>query len=170
MHLLDPATGEYNRPLLTDSLALVRGYGRMQGIVFRPDDARFAGRTKDEALRAALVDPTCVMVNRNAGSGTRIIVDQLLGQRRPPGYGVQTKSHNAVAAAVAQARADWGVAIDTVARQYGLDFIPLQEEQYDFIVQKAHLARAPVRAFSALLEDPKTQAELAALGFRLSSS
>ena len=170
VHLLDPATGEYNRPLLTDSLALVRGYGRMQGIVFRPDDARFAGKTKDEALRAALADSACVMVNRNAGSGTRIIVDQLLGERRPPGYGVQTKSHNAVAAAVAQKRADWGVAIDTVARQYGLGFIPLQEEQYDFIVQKAHLARAPVRAFCALLEDPKTRAELAALGFRLSSS
>ena len=108
------------------------------------------------------------MVNRNAGSGTRIIVDQLLGERRPAGYGVQTKSHNAVAAAVAQRRADWGVAIDTVARQYGLGFIPLQEEQYDFVVPKAHLARAPVRAFCALLEDPETRAELSALGFRLS--
>ena len=47
---------------------------------------------------------------------------------------MQTKSHNAVAAAVAQGRADWGVAIDTVARQYGLGFIPVQEEHYDFIV------------------------------------
>jgi len=169
VHLLDPATGEYNRPLLTDSLALIPGYGRMQGIVFRPDDARFAGRTRDEALRAAISDPACVMVNRNAGSGTRIIVDQLLGERRPPGYGVQTKSHNAVAAAVAQGRADWGVAIDTVARQYGLGVIPLQEEQFDFIVQKSHLARAPVRAFCALLDDSKTRAELAALGFRLSA-
>ena len=63
------------------------------------------------------------MVNRNAGSGTRILIDKLLGGRRPPGYGVQTKSHNAVAAAVQQGRADWGVAIDTVARQYGLGFI-----------------------------------------------
>ena len=170
VHLLDPATGEYNRPLLTDSLALVRGYGRMQGIVFRPDDARFAGRTKDDALITALADPACVMVNRNAGSGTRIIVDQLLRERRPPGYGVQTKSHNAVAAAVAQGRADWGVAIDTVARQYGLGFIPLQEEQYDFIVQKAHLTRAPVRAFCALLDDPTIREELSALGFRLSAT
>ena len=55
------------------------------------------------------------MVNRNPGSGTRVLIDQLLGDRRPPGYGVQTKSHNAVAAAVHQGRADWGVAIDTVA-------------------------------------------------------
>jgi len=167
VHLLDPASGEYNRPLLTDSLTLARGYGRMQGIVFRTDDVRFAGGTKEGALKAALDDPDCVMVNRNAGSGTRIIVDQLLGRHRPPGYGVQTKSHNAVAAAVAQGRADWGIAIDTVARQYGLGFIPLQEEQYDFIVQKAHLARAPVRAFCALLQDPDTRAELSALGFRI---
>ena len=102
-----------------------------------------------------------------SGEDARIIVDQLLGRHRPPGYGVQTKSHNAVAAAVAQGRADWGIAIDTVARQYGLGFIPLQEEQYDFIVQKAHLARAAVRAFCALLQDPDTRAELSALGFRI---
>ena len=100
IHLMDPATGEYNRPLLTESLSLVPGYGRMQGIVFRPDDVRFAGKSKDEALRGALDDAGSVMVNRNAGSGTRILVDRLLGEHRPAGYGVQTKSHNAVAVAV----------------------------------------------------------------------
>jgi len=108
-----------------------------------------------------------VMVNRNAGSGTRILIDRLLGARRPPGYGVQTKSHNAVAAAIAQNRADWGVAIDTVARQYGLGFIALQEERYDFIVPTARLARAPVKAFCALLENREVRRELAALGFRV---
>ena len=45
IHLMDPATGTYNRPLLTEALALVPGYGRMQGIVHRRDDARFAGKT-----------------------------------------------------------------------------------------------------------------------------
>ena len=167
VHLMDPATGEYNRPLLTESLSLVPGYGRMQGIVFRPDDARFVGRGRDEALRVALGDAACVMVNRNAGSGTRILIDRLLGSDRPAGYGVQTKSHNAVAVAVAQGRADWGVAIDTVAAQYGLGFIPLQQEQYDFIVPTSRLARAPVRAFCALLDDAGVRAELGALGFRL---
>ena len=167
IHLLDPATGEYNRPLLNDPLTLIRGYGRMQGIVFRPDDARFAGRRSDEALAAALGDAECVMVNRNAGSGTRIIIDRLLGSSRPAGHGTQTKSHNAVAAAVSQGRADWGVAIDTVARQYGLSFIPLQEEQYDFVVPKARLGRPAVQAFRALLEAPAVRAELAALGFRV---
>lgn len=166
VHLMNPATGEYNRPYLTDTLALVQGYGRMQGIVFRRGDPRFDGRNRDEALAAALSDPACVMVNRNAGSGTRVIIDALLGERRPAGYGTQTKSHNAVAAAVHQQRADWGVAIDTVAKQYGLGFIALKQEQYDFIVPASRLARAPVRAFCELLEDRKTRASLDAMGFR----
>jgi putative molybdopterin biosynthesis protein len=167
VHLMDPATGEYNRPLLTSTLSLVPGYGRMQGIVYRQTDARFGGKRRDEAMMVALRDAECVMVNRNAGSGTRIIIDRLLGEHRPAGYGTQTKSHNAVAAAVAQGRADWGVAIDTVARQYGLGFIPLQEEQYDFIVPTARLQRPAVQALRALLESTQVRDELAALGFRM---
>jgi len=80
---------------------------------------------------------------------------------------VQTKSHNAVAAAVRQERADWGVAIDTVARQYELGFIPLQEERYDFIVPRARLERPAVRAFRDLLQGERTRAALRALGFRM---
>ena len=166
-HLLDAATGEYNRPLLTSGLSLVPGYGRLQGIVYRRGDARFEGRSADAAIAAAIEASDCVMVNRNAGSGTRIIIDKMLAAERPRGYGVQTKSHNAVAAAVAQERADWGVAIDTVAWQYDLAFIPIQEERYDFIVPTARLERPAVRAFCTLLQDPRVRAELAALGFRL---
>ena len=167
VHLMDPATGEYNRPLLTATLSLVPGYGRMQGIVHRRDDARFEGKPLDEVVTRVQQDADCVMVNRNAGSGTRVLIDKLLGERRPPGHGTQTKSHNAVAVSVAQGRADWGVAIDTVAARYGLGFIPLQEEQYDFIVPTSRLERPAVRAFRALLDDTQVRAELAALGFRL---
>lgn len=165
VHLMDPATGAYNTHLLTDALALVPGYGRMQGVVFRRGDARFEGRSAEDAVRAALADPDCTMVSRNAGSGTRVIIDRLLGAHRPPGWGVQTRSHNAVAAAVAQGRADWGVAIGTVAAAYGLGFLPIQEERYDFVVPKARLDRPAVRAFRAVLDDAGTRAELNALGF-----
>jgi len=137
----------------------------LQGIVYRRGDARFEGKQADAAIAAARA-PDCVMVNRNAGSGTRIIIDRMLGAARPSGYGVQTKSHNAVAAAVAQGRADWGVAIDTVARQYGLEFIPIQEERYDFVVPTPRLEVPAVRAFCTLLQDEDTQADLRALGFR----
>lgn len=167
VHLMDPATGHYNSHLLSEGAVLLPGYRRLQGIVFREDDTRFAGRSIEQAVAAALDDPDCTLVNRNAGSGTRVLVDRLLGSRRPPGYGVQTKSHNAVAAAVAQGRADWGVAIDTVARQYRLDFIALQDEHYDFIVPRLRQDRPAVRAFRALLGDSDMQAELRQLGFRL---
>jgi putative molybdopterin biosynthesis protein len=167
VHLMDPATGAYNRPMLNDSLTLVAGYGRMQGFLYRRGNARFEGKSLDAALAAALEDEGCVMVNRNAGSGTRILIDRHLGNRRPAGYGTQTKSHNAVAVAITQQRADWGIAIDTVARQYGLGFIPMQEEQYDFIVPTARLDRPAVRAFRQVLSDPAVRDELAALGFRL---
>ncbi len=166
IHLMDPATGTYNRHLLDDRLLLVEGYRRLQGLVFRHADPRFEQRTPVDAVAAALVDPGCTLVNRNPGSGTRVLVDQLLDGRRPPGYGVQAKSHNAVAAAVAQGRADWGLAIDTVAAQYGLGFLPLQEEHYDFVVSKARAARPAVEAFLALLQEPAVRSRLQAMGFR----
>lgn len=165
MHLMDPATGVYNRPFLTPALELVPGYRRRQGLVFRRGDPRFEGRPLDQALAAALADPDCVMVNRNTGSGTRILIDRLLDGARPPGYWSQTKSHNAVAVAVAQGRADWGVAIASVARDYDLGFLPLQEEHYDFVVPKARLDRPEVQAFLEVLQDPALRARLRDLGF-----
>ena len=100
------------------------------------------------------------------GSGTRILIDRLLNGARPPGYWSQPKSHNAVAAAVAQGRADWGVTIDSVARRYGLGFIPVQDEHYDFAVPKARLERSPVRKFQAVLDETSLQAVLRDAGFR----
>ena len=165
IHLMDPKTGEYNRHLLTDALTLEPGYGRMQGIVYREGDPRFRRKDAQAALAAVLGDPDCTMVNRNTGSGTRILIDRLLGDHRPAGYAVQTKSHNAVAAAVTQARADWGVAIDTVAHAYDLRFIPLQAEQYDFVIPKPRADRAAVKTFLDVLSDEAVRERLRALGF-----
>src|SRR3984957_1544047 len=75
IHLLDPDSGEYNRPFLTPELELVGGYRRLQGILYRKGDARFEGLSLDEAIAGALTAPDCLMVNRNAGSGTRILAD-----------------------------------------------------------------------------------------------
>ena len=154
IHLMDPETGEYNRPFLTPALELISGYRRLQGIVYRKGDPRFEGRSAEEAILAASAAPDCLMVNRNAGSGTRILTDKLLAGAKPPGYWSQPKSHNAVAVAVAQNRADWGVAIESVARQYGLGFIPLQDEHYDFIVPKSSNEPCPD---SAIPPNPRTR-------------
>ncbi len=168
MHLLDPVSGQYNRPFLTPELELIEGYGRLQGVVYRPGDERFEGLAAEEAISRVKALPECLMVNRNRGSGTRVLIDRLLGGVEPPGYAVQARSHHAVAAAVAQGRADWGVAIESVARQAGLGFLPLAEERYDFVVPKARAERLAVVAFRELLGEQAVRQHLWELGFRVS--
>ncbi len=89
IHLFDPATGVYNRPFLTDDLELIPGYRRMQGILFRPGDDRFQQGSVEQVVERAIGDPQCFMINRNRGSGTRVLIDRLLGGARPPGYAHQ---------------------------------------------------------------------------------
>jgi putative molybdopterin biosynthesis protein len=165
-HLVDPATGIYNAHLLRPGLALVKGWQRMQGFVHRPDDMRFVGRTAEQAIARALVDTKCLMVNRNAGAGTRVLIDKLLAGKRPAGYSNQPKSHNAVAAAVAQGRADWGIAIEPVAKMYGLGFLPIAPEDYDFLLVESRRDRPAVRAFLAALRDETVRSQIKALGMR----
>jgi putative molybdopterin biosynthesis protein len=166
IHLLDPKTNEYNRPYLTPELQLISGYGRLQGIVFRPGDLRFEGKSAQDAIAGVIDDPGCVMVNRNQGSGTRALIDRLLDGARPPGYAVQPRNHNAVAAAVVQGRADWGVTLDTIARSAGLRFLPVQAEQYDFVLPRSRADRPGVIAFRELLQQASTREALERLGMR----
>jgi putative molybdopterin biosynthesis protein len=158
IHLLDAASGVYNRPFLDAGLELVRGYARMQGVVVRPEETRPIEQiARDAALR---------LVNRNRGSGTRVLIDELLAGRRPDGFSYEVRSHHAVAAAVAQRRADWGVAIESATRGTGLRFLPLRSEAYDFAVPRARLERPAVRALLRLLEPgSELRARLAAQGF-----
>jgi putative molybdopterin biosynthesis protein len=74
-----------------------------------------------------------------------------------------------VAAAVAQGRADWGVAIEPAARAQGLGFLPLREERFDFAVRSARLDRPAVRAFRGLLTDAGVRPMLAGMGFEETS-
>jgi putative molybdopterin biosynthesis protein len=166
VHLLDPRTGQYNRPFLSSDMILIEGYGRRQGIVYRRGDPRFEGRSIDEILPTLTSDADCMMVNRNQGSGTRILIDKLLAGARPGGYAIQPTTHNAVAAAVAQGRADWGLAIDSVTRANQLGFIFYQDEQYDFVVPASHRDRPAVDAFVTLLSQPLTRQRLNEIGFR----
>jgi putative molybdopterin biosynthesis protein len=85
---------------------------------------------------------------------------------RPPGYAVQPRNHNAVAAAVVQGRADWGMTLDTVARSAGLEFLPVQAEQYDFILPRARANRPGVIAFTTLLQQASTRETLMRLGMK----
>ncbi|MFP6654223.1 MAG: molybdopterin biosynthesis protein [Myxococcota bacterium] len=159
IHLLDVETGRYNEPFLTAGLKLIRGYRRMQGIATRPEETREGPAIlEDESLR---------MVNRNRGAGTRILIDQLLGERRPPGYPYEPRSHYAVAAAISQGRADWGVTIQTVAEEAGLRFQPIQAEEYDFVVPESRWNRPALKLLRELLDDQNSvlRKRLAANGF-----
>jgi putative molybdopterin biosynthesis protein len=145
IHLLDAASDRYNEPFLSDDLELIRGYRRMQGVATRTAETR--------GIAELLEDPAARMVNRNRGSGTRILIDRLLEGRKPPGHAYEPRSHYAVAAAIAQGRADWGVTIETVAREAGLRFEPLRGEEYDFAVPRSRRDRPALRVLRALLED-----------------
>ena len=166
IHLFDEKSETYNTPYLTEGLELVPGWRRMQGIVFRKGDARFERLDAEGAVRAALADAACIMVNRNQGAGTRILIDRLLSGARPDGYWNQPRSHNAVAAAVAQHRADWGMTIAPVAHAAGLGFIPYAEEHYDFALVKARMQRPAVQAFLDALASEAGRRALEQAGFR----
>jgi putative molybdopterin biosynthesis protein len=166
IHLFDDKSESYNTPYLSDGLELVPGWRRMQGIVFRKGDTRFEGLGAEQAVRAALADPACIMVNRNQGAGTRILIDRLLAGARPDGYWNQPRSHNAVAAAVAQHRADWGMTIAPVAHASELGFIPFAEEHYDFALVTARKQRPAVQAFLDALASDEGRAALARADFR----
>jgi putative molybdopterin biosynthesis protein len=161
-HLLDEATGTYNIPFLErlgiqNSAYLVRGYDREQGLLVAPGNPRGLRGVQD------LLRDDVTFINRNPGSGTRVLLDlelkRLAGDgslgdltEGIKGYQVEAKSHSAIAAAVAQGRADVGLAIRTVAEHYGLDFIPVREEKYDFAIPEDRFEKPEVRAFIEALQ------------------
>jgi putative molybdopterin biosynthesis protein len=170
-HLLDPATSLYNRHLGRD-LILIKGYVRRQGIYYRKDD--FSNAPPTLARLAEMSDLR--MLNRTRGAGTRVLLDLLLDEIAHEkgilpselradiaGYDVETRSHNAVAAAVASGRADWGLGIEAVAIAYDLGFASLRDEEYDFLTRKDRLEREPVQAFLEVLRSPEFRTALAGL-------
>ena len=165
-HLLDVASNQYNSHLLTEELALIKGYRRSQGLLFRKDDSRFAlvKQNFQETIRQLMEDQNVRMINRNLGSGTRVLLDRLLAGQRPSGFFQEAKSHNSVAAAITHKRADWGIAIRSVAEDSGLDFFPMQDEEYDFIIPNKRLKRQEVRQFINLLQEANIQTQLNKLG------
>ena len=75
-----------------------------------------------------------------------------------------------MAAAIAQGRADWGLAIEPVAKLYGLGFLPVAPEHYDFLLVESRRERPAVQAFLAALRDPETRARIASLGMQPADS
>ena len=170
-HLLHETSNQYNRHLLNAELDLIKGYRRNQGLLFRKDDSRFAliEQNFDENIQQLMGDQNLRMINRNIGSGTRVLIDQLLAGRMPSGFFQEAKSHNSVAAAIEQRRADWGIAIRSVADDSGLGFFQMQDEEYDFIIPQKRKNRPEVKQFINMLKEPYIQIKLNNLGLRVSA-
>jgi putative molybdopterin biosynthesis protein len=168
IHLMDAESGVYNLPLLTryfpdDSVVLVEGVRRMQGLLTS------AGNPKKITGLSCLDRPGIRYVNRQGGSGTRILLDYQLDQLhiapgRISGYTREEITHSGVAAQIAAGTADTGLAIMAAARLFGLEFIPVAEECYDFAVRKDILETPLVRRFLALLKSAEFRRRLEIMG------
>lgn len=164
-HLLNDESLEYNITFLDSfelnkKALLIRGYSRTQGFVVPKGNPKGIKSFQD------LSRDDVVIINRNIGSGTRAFIDhnlKLLDEdpAKPiRGYDHEAKTHSAVAAAVAQGRADVGVAVKVYALSYGLDFIPLDEEIFDFLIPKERLEKMSVQRFLETLRSPRLADEL----------
>ncbi|MFD0669780.1 substrate-binding domain-containing protein [Ramlibacter sp. MAHUQ-53] len=159
------------QPLLKPGLHKVVGFARRrQGLV--------VARGNPLGLRSFrdLADGHARYVNRALGTGTRLVAEQLLldaglAPQRLQGWERVEPSHAAVAQAVASGEADAGLAIEAAARERGLDFVPLLEEDYFLVCLKSALEAPAMRALREVLATPAWQARLAALpGYRPSHS
>ncbi|MCS7136552.1 MAG: substrate-binding domain-containing protein [Nitrososphaerota archaeon] len=180
VHLLDPVTGKYNVPFLSrywleGRAVVVRGYQRELGLAFRPD-------TKVSGI-SDLLDRKLKLVNRNPGSGTRILLDHLLKQaaldrgidpadvpRLVKNYDREVKTHVEVAKEIATGAADVGITVRYAAELYGLQFMRLVWEWYDLAVLKEVMRRETVREFLNLLTSKDfIQAIKRMRGYRITS-
>lgn len=152
IHLFNVDSQTYNHSFISDGLSLIQGYRRQQGLLFRKNDPRFQNGDAKQIINKVKNDSSCLMINRNAGSGTRILIDELLDGATPNGYLVQTSNHRAVMAAIQQNRADWGIAIESVADDCNIGFLPIKDEHYDYMVADSRLQKASVQAFIELLK------------------
>ncbi|MDX3906923.1 MAG: substrate-binding domain-containing protein [Pigmentiphaga sp.] len=139
---------------------------REQGLCVAPGNPKRIGALAD------LARPGVRFVNRQAGSGTRMLLELMLARDGVPqqaimGFDSTEFTHAAVAAYIASDMADVGFGIETAARRFGLDFVPLVTERYFFAVERATLEARRLDAVLGILKSPAFVQRLDALpGYR----
>ena len=167
-HLLDTETGRYNVSFLrkyfpNGGVKLIRCVGRDQGLMVAPGNPLGIRGFSD------IVRPGVRYVNRQKGSGTRILADYLcrengLATESVYGYDREELTHTSVAAQIAGGSADAGMGIYSAAKLYGLDFLPICIEEYDLLIPD-HAYDAPlVQRLIAVLQSDAFREKLTEMG------
>lgn len=164
-HLLDEETGIYNesyiRSMFPEDMILVKGVRRIQGLMVASGNPQGIKGIEDLTR--------IKYVNRQRGAGTRVLLDYKLKQAgispsEIDGYDAEASTHMAVAAQVAGGDADCGMGVYSAAQAMGLDFIPVGEEEYDFVMRPETLQMPEVQCFLRLLGSTEFREKLAELG------
>ncbi|MEM2989919.1 MAG: molybdopterin biosynthesis protein [Halobacteria archaeon] len=161
--------GVYNLPFIQEfklkDVVLVKGYLREQGLI-----SKFKIQGFED-----IIEKNLAIINRNRGSGTRVLLDHLLRRyaaeheldfkelcRQIKGYNLEVKTHSAVASAISLGKADVGLAIKPVAVLNKLHFLKLWEEEYDFLIPKERLNCREIELFLELLKSREFAEQLPA--------
>ena len=168
VHLLDPETGLFNVPyvlrrLSPEEVFLMHMCERTQGLMVPPDNPAGIKSVED------LARPGISFINRQKGSGTRLLLDYLLEKAgiEPAdiyGYEREMFTHTAVAAAVAGGTADVGLGVLAAARALKLEFIPIASERYELLGLRSLMGTPGYEALLSVLSDPEFRGEVEALG------
>jgi molybdopterin molybdotransferase/putative molybdopterin biosynthesis protein len=167
-HLLQPETGQYTIPYVEQMLAgrdiaVVRLVHRAQGLIVAPGNPLGLGGIGD------LARPELRYVNRQRGAGTRVLLDYEL-QRAGidaaslSGYSREEPTHLAVAAAISADRADCGLGVQAAARAFGLGFVPVTQEPYDLVLERATAESGRLAPLWTLMDSTEFRSAVEALG------
>jgi molybdopterin molybdotransferase/putative molybdopterin biosynthesis protein len=169
LHIVDSKSGESNLPYVKRHL---KGYDVNIVTFARWEEGLLvrAGNPKSIRTIADLARADVQLINREAGAGARILLDQRLSaegvaSHHVMGYDRFASSHFHVARLISEGHADVGVGVRFAANYYGLDFIPLQEARYDLVVPKAYVSSHPtLQSFFETIVTRQFRGEVEALG------
>jgi putative molybdopterin biosynthesis protein len=168
VHLFDPESGLYNLPYVKKTLGekrvqLVHFVSRQQGLIVAPGNPKEIRGVED------LTREGIVLVNRQRGSGTRMLFDHLLQEHQIDpetiqGYEREEFTHMAVAVAVLSQSADAGVGIYSAARALNLSFVPLTMERYDLVIPEDFFHNEKIQALLEVVRSGAFQESTQKLG------
>jgi len=167
-HVLDENDNVYNinvvkRYVPERNWLLVNIAKRTQGLIVQKGNPKSLSGIVDIAKNGV------TFVNRQIGSGTRILLDAMLKEKGVSkdlikGYEREESSHNAIAILVREGVADTGIAIHAVARAFSLGFIPLAEEDYDLLITKEFSETTRFQSLLALIRSDEFKNRLIEVG------